>query len=196
MKKPNNKFKKSKVKLISGSWKGRSIHFIEKDKLRPTKNIIKETLFNLLQHDIEDSICLDMFAGSGSLGFEAASRGAKSVYMIEKDSDIVRCLDEQKNILAAHNVEIIKADAMTYEINFLNKVDILFLDPPFSENLLGDILKKLVKSNELKRECLIYIEFPFNNKDTKLFDPPENWKLLKENKSGEVSYLLFKNNAL
>ena len=135
MKKPNNKFKKSKVKLISGSWKGRSIQFIEKDKLRPTKNIIKETLFNLLQHDIEDSICLDMFAGSGSLGFEAASRGAKSVYMIEKDSDIVRCLNEQKNILEAHNVEIIKADVMTYEINFLNKVDILFLDPPFSENL-------------------------------------------------------------
>ena len=164
MKKPNNKFKKSHVKLISGSWRGRSIEFIEKDKLRPTKNIIKETLFNLLQHDIKDSICLDMFAGSGSLGFEAASRGAKSVYMIERDSDIVRCLNEQKNILAAHNVEIIKADVMTYEINFLNKVDILFLDPPFSENLLGDILKKLIKSNDLKRECLIYIEFPFNKK--------------------------------
>ena len=128
-----------------------------------------------------------MFAGSGSLGFEAASRGAKSVYMIEKDSDIVRCLNEQKNILEAHNVEIIKADVMTYEINFLNKVDILFLDPPFSENLLGDLLK---------RECLIYIEFPFNKKVAKPFDSPENWKLLKENKSGEVSYLLFKNNAL
>ena len=98
MKKQKSSKLNLKVKILSGSWKGRNISFLDKSDLRPTKNIIKETLFNWIQEDIKDSICIDMFAGSGSLGFEAASRGAKKVYMIDNNSEITNHLSLQKII--------------------------------------------------------------------------------------------------
>jgi len=95
MKKQKNNTSNLSVKIISGTWKGRNIKFLNKKDLRPTKNQIRETLFNWLRNHVEGSICIDLFAGSGSLGFESASRGAKKVYMIDNDINIVNCLKNQ-----------------------------------------------------------------------------------------------------
>ena len=98
MKKQKNKALNLKVKIISGIWRGRNINFLPKKDLRPTKNIIRETLFNWLGSDLTDLVCLDLFAGSGALGFESASRGAANVYLVDIDNDVAHCLEEQKNI--------------------------------------------------------------------------------------------------
>ena len=102
MKKQKNKALNLKVKIISGVWGGRNINFLSKKDLRPTKNIIRETLFNWLGSDLANLICLDLFAGSGVLGFESASRGAEKVYLVDIDRDVVSCLKEQKNVLSLH----------------------------------------------------------------------------------------------
>ena len=110
MKKQKSSKLNLKVKILSGSWKGRNISFLDKSDLRPTKNIIKETLFNWIQEDVQGSICIDMFAGSGSLGFEAASRGAKKVYMIDNNSEITNHLSLQKNHIGAKNISVVTAN--------------------------------------------------------------------------------------
>ena len=196
MQKLRNKNIKSSVKLIAGIWRGRKINFLEKDNLRPTKGIIKETLFNFLRNSIEGSTCIDMFAGSGSLGFEAASRGAKYVYMLENDKQIIDCLKNQKKSLSAKNINIIQTDANAFESHIQDKVDIVFLDPPFSENLLQNLIDKISLSKILKHKCKIYMEIPYTKDYTKEYKIPENWVVLKEGKSGDVSYLLLQHNMI
>ena len=196
MQKQRNKATKSNIKLIAGTWRGRKINFVEKNNLRPTKGIIKETLFNLLRNYIEGSVCLDMFAGSGSLGFEAASRGAKYVYMLENDKETIDCLIDQKNALSAKNINIIYADANSFENHVQDMVDIIFLDPPFSENLLQNMIDKISSSTILKDKCKIYVEIPFTKDFLKDYKIPANWTLQRKGKSGDVSYLLLQHNMI
>jgi len=192
-KRKNNKFN-LKVKILSGNWKGRSISFLDKNDLRPTKNIIKETLFNWIQGDVKDSTCLDLFAGSGSLGFEAASRGAKKVYLIDNDDDISAQLFLQKEELEANNVSIFTSCAQDFVKNLKENISLVFLDPPFSSTIINKIIYDLSISYYLVDKCKIYIEIPNKKNCEFLKNIPTNWELLKNKKSGEVSYLLFQHN--
>ena len=194
MKKQKNKALNLKVKIISGIWGGRNINFLSKKDLRPTKNIIRETLFNWLGSDLTDLICLDLFAGSGVLGFESASRGAKNVYLVDIDRDVVRCLEEQKNILDAKNILIEHSSSDDFISKFTGKVDLLFLDPPFSDIIINTTINSSGFSQLLNNNCKIYIEIPFEQNYVDIIKVPISWKLIKHGKSGDVAYLLYKYN--
>ena len=195
MKKQKNSKLNLKVKILSGSWKGRNISFLDKSDLRPTKNIIKETLFNWIQEDIQDSICLDMFAGSGSLGFEAASRGAKKVYMIDNNLEITNHLRSQKDYIGAKNISIINLSAFDFlKKNLKDLANVIFLDPPFSLGIIEKVIKELSSSDNLADKCKIYVEIPYKKNIEFQINTPINWELLKSKKSGEVAYLLFQHN--
>lgn len=195
MKKQKSSKLKLKVKILSGSWKGRNISFLDKSDLRPTKNIIKETLFNWIQEDIQDSICLDMFAGSGSLGFEAASRGAKKVYMIDNNLEITNHLRSQKDYIGAKNISIINLSAFDFlKKNLKDLANVIFLDPPFSLGIIEKVIKELSSSDNLADKCKIYVEIPYKKNTEFQINTPINWELLKSKKSGDVAYLLFQHN--
>lgn len=195
MKKQKNSKLNLKVKILSGSWKGRNISFLDKSDLRPTKNIIKETLFNWIQKDIQDSICIDMFAGSGSLGFEAASRGAKKVYMIDNNLEITNHLRSQKDYIGAKNISIINLSAFDFlKKNLKDLANVIFLDPPFSLGIIEKVIKELSSSDNLADKCKIYVEIPYKKNIEFQINTPINWELLKSKKSGDVAYLLFQHN--
>jgi len=194
MKKQKNKTLKLKVKIISGVWRGRNINFLSKKDLRPTKNIIRETLFNWLGSDLTDLICLDLFAGSGVLGFESASRGAENVYLVDIDNDVARCLEEQKNILDAKNIFIEHSSSDDFISKFTGKVDLLFLDPPFSDIIINSTINSPALSQILNNNCKIYIEIPFEKNYIDIIRAPKSWELIKHGKSGDVAYLLYKHN--
>ena len=195
MKKQKNSKLNLKVKILSGSWKGRNISFLDQSDLRPTKNIIKETLFNWIQKDIQDSICIDMFAGSGSLGFEAASRGAKKVYMIDNNLEITNHLRSQKDYIGAKNISIINLSAFDFlKKNLKDLANVIFLDPPFSLGIIEKVIKELSSSDNLADKCKIYVEIPYKKNIEFQINTPINWELLKSKKSGDVAYLLFQHN--
>ena len=192
MKKQKNKALNLKVKIISGIWRGRNINFLPKKDLRPTKNIIRETLFNWLGSDLTDLVCLDLFAGSGALGFESASRNAANVYLVDIDNDVAHCLEEQKNILDAKNIFIEHSSSDDFVSNFTGKVDLLFLDPPFSDIIVNSTINNPALLKILNNNCKIYIEIPFDKNYIDIIDVPKSWELIKHGKSGDVAYLLYK----
>ena len=120
------------VRLIAGQWRGRKLPIVDVEGLRPTGDRVKETLFNWLQTQIPGARCLDLFAGSGSLGFEAASRGAAEVIMVERDPTVVGCLQASAERLSAAQVTILQTDAAAYLQTSPDPFDIVFLDPPFN----------------------------------------------------------------
>ncbi len=177
------------LRIIGGHWRGRRIEFPDNPGLRPTGDRIRETLFNWLQTDVAHASCLDLFAGSGVMGFEAASRGAASVVLIDSSPVVVKSLQVNcENLGAGKSVRIIQSAALDFLQQNTQLFDIVFLDPPFSSDLLIPCLQSLSQSACLKPESKIYIEFP------KDFSPGEylalNWQILKEKKAGQVKFNL------
>ncbi|RMH46391.1 MAG: 16S rRNA (guanine(966)-N(2))-methyltransferase RsmD [Gammaproteobacteria bacterium] len=147
------------IRIIAGKWRGRRLPVPNEPGLRPTTDRVRETLFNWLSDDIADRACLDLFAGSGALGFEAASRGAATVTMIERARRVVGHLRKWVDILGADNIRIVHADALQWlakmsDTNF----DLVFIDPPFQANLHAKALNKLMLSGMLKPGALVYVE--------------------------------------
>lgn len=178
----------SKIKIIGGHWRSRQIEVLDAKGLRPTPNRVRETLFNWLQSDIFNAHCLDLFAGSGALSFEAASRGAKAVVQVENNAAACAVLKANAEKLGASQIQTIQTDALS----FLKKApqtpfDIIFLDPPFSLDLASQSCKLLDEHNWLAPYAKIYVET-----ETALeFPQPKNWQLLKSKTAGEVAYRLF-----
>ena len=145
------------VRLISGKWGGRVLYFPPIDGLRPTLGSQRETLFNWLRPIIRNSRCLDLFAGSGSLGFEAASGGATSVFLVEKSKKAYLSLLSNAELLNAENCRIFNMTAQSFLERYPEQFDIFFLDPPFSN---PEILEKTVALVEerLSEGQLIYLE--------------------------------------
>lgn len=184
--------KAGQLRIIAGKWGSRSIKFADAEGLRPTTNRIRETVFNWLQAKLTDSHCLDLFAGSGALGFEAASRGAKNVVMVEKETRVVRDLKDNVTTLAADNIKVVKQDAESLlragPDRFDAPFDIVFLDPPFNKSLLEQCIIDLEKYSWLSPEASIYIEC---EKYLELDFIPDNWTLHRQKKAGQVSFSLF-----
>ncbi len=190
MQKPANG-RHNSVRIIAGEYRGRRLEFPEVDGLRPTSDRIRETLFNWLQDRIQGETCLDLFSGSGALGFEALSRGAKQVDFVEKNriaaNGIIKNLerfDVSQGALHCDDV-LLWLEAQQQS---MPRYGLVFLDPPFHANLVASICPKLDASGLLKKNCLVYVEVG-NSSDFE--HVPETWLRTKNKKAGAVNYNLY-----
>ncbi len=188
--------KKSKstgsIRIIAGKHRGRKLPVLMADGLRPTTDRVKETVFNWLMPYINQSHCLDCFAGAGSLGFEAFSRNAAQVTLVELDKSAAQKLRQNKELLKADNINIFHQDAISFLSSSVSATfDLVFIDPPFRKNLVEQTCI-LLTNGWLKEDALIYIEMESENSQLSL---PNNWSLLKEKIAGQVSYRLYQYNA-
>lgn len=186
---PVNTSKKpiGKVRIIAGRWRGLMLTVPEAKSLRPTGDRIRETLFNWLQPYLPGSRCLDLFAGSGVLGFEAVSRGAAKAVLVDNNQLLIQKLTQDKERLKAIEVELVCRDALGYLGEASREMDIVFLDPPFDTYLMEGAIAMLEQRGWLARQALIYLETPA---DVERCPFPESWSILKEKKSGNVVYCL------
>lgn len=182
--------KKAAVRIIGGELRRRLLHFPDIDGLRPTPNRIRETLFNWLQEEVEGRICLDLFAGSGALGFEALSRGAERVILVERNASACRALAENAKILKAENAEIHHTSAWDWLRQTRqppSSIELVFLDPPFAGGLLPQACETLERSGLLAQSALIYLEAETEVRPQQL---PGNWTMKKTGSAGDVHYFL------
>ena len=176
------------VRIIGGQWRRRRIQFDAVEQLRPTTDSARETLFNWLQTSVQGSICLDLFAGSGALGFEALSRGAQEVVLVDSHSRCVRNLRRNADILNAVRVEIVHQDARKYLNECVRRFDIVFIDPPFYRSLVDKVMQQLATSECLNRGAKVYVEM---EKGADPSWPPDDWEVVRFFKtSARVHYLL------
>ena len=179
----------NQVRIIAGQWRGRKLMFPDVDGLRPTPDRVRETLFNWLAPRLTGARCLDLFAGSGALGFEAASRGAARVVMVERGAEVVESLRNSRERLAARVVEIIHQDAANYLRGAPEPFDVVFLDPPFdAPPVLQASVRRLTEAGWLGAGARIYLEMPLRSP---LADVPDGWALLKDKRAGDVVFQLY-----
>jgi 16S rRNA (guanine966-N2)-methyltransferase len=169
------------VRIIGGKFRGKKLNFPSHKVLRPTPNLLRETLFNWLMLDINGARCLDLFAGSGALGFEALSRGADFTVFVDNDLAAVKALTHNALSFDAVSYHIMQMDALRYLNLATAKFDIIFLDPPFA-NLDGyyACLDLILQKNVLLSGGLLYLEA---NSTLELSKP---WQLLKIKKQSKV----------
>jgi 16S rRNA (guanine966-N2)-methyltransferase len=173
-----------KVRIIAGKWRGRKLEVIDSPCLRPTPDRIRETLFNWLQQEIVGARCLDLFAGTGALAFEALSRDASEVMLVESDPKIVESLKQLAETLGSEDHTIQLADALSWLKRGIKGFDIIFLDPPFNQGYIEKCCALIIKESLLNTNGLVYIE---SEKDLAL---PDGWKLKKQKNAGQVQSLL------
>lgn len=178
----------NKLRIIGGNWRSRTINFADAPGLRPTPARVRETLFNWLQNDIIGKRCLDLYAGSGALSFEAASRGAKSVIQVENNPLACLALKENAIMLSAGQIKIVQMDVFRYLAGNAEPFDVVFIDPPFALGLAVQTCQWLEEKGWLSRHAKIYVEA---ESSFKLEGMPPNWRQLKSKVAGEVGYHLF-----
>jgi 16S rRNA (guanine966-N2)-methyltransferase len=176
--------KTNQVRIIGGQWRSRIVRFPDAQSLRPTPDRLRETLFNWLGQDLTGKTCLDLFAGSGALGFEAASRGARHVVMVEQSATVYRALQETKAALCAEQVDMHRADAFGFLKTDTHRYDVIFLDPPFQLGWLPRLLPLLPV--HLAAEARVYLEAE------SLLPMPAGVEVLKQTRAGQVHGLLIK----
>ncbi len=162
--------------------RSRVITFPDAEGLRPTPDRVRQTLFNWLGQTLYGKSCLDLFAGSGALGFEAASRGASSVVMVEKEAAVFRALKQNCDKLACANIAIRHQDGLEFILRDKQRYDVIFLDPPFQSDYLPRLLDLL--PDRLNEGGLVYVE---SGAATAL---PPLWQVVKSGKAGQVWYQL------
>lgn len=175
------------IRIIGGLFRGRKIKVPTVPDLRPTPDRVRETLFNWLAPSIAGAYCLDPFAGSGALGFEALSRGAKHVVMIDSALPATQLLKEELKLFRIENAEVYQARVPEGLKRPSQLWDIVFLDPPFQQNLLLPTCFFLEENHFLANHALIYLEAKESLVPS---DLPAGWTILKSKKAGQVSYHL------
>jgi 16S rRNA (guanine966-N2)-methyltransferase len=180
------------VRIIAGDWRGRKLSFPDIPGLRPTGDRMRETLFNWLAPYIYECRVLDLFAGSGVLGMEAISRGAKSCIFVEIEPAAMQSLSENLEKMNCAKGRVVRQSAFD-ALNEIapHSINLLFLDPPFDAQLHQPIIESLGDHQILTKSALVYVEAPKNE----LIQMPAGWSLLKEKISGEVRYSLYQTAA-
>jgi 16S rRNA (guanine966-N2)-methyltransferase len=177
----NRSAKAGKIRIIGGEYRGRKIAVPDRPGLRPTPDRVREMLFNWLGQSLEGLACLDLFAGSGALGFEAASRGAARVVMVEHDRVAFQALGKTREALKARQVELVCDDALAYLKRTRDAFDVVFLDPPFGQNVLPAVFRHLRPRSGMR----VYVE---SGEPVAAAAP---WRELKRRRAGQVSTQLF-----
>ncbi|HEY0268244.1 MAG TPA: 16S rRNA (guanine(966)-N(2))-methyltransferase RsmD [Methyloradius sp.] len=174
----------NKVKIGGGEWRSRLLAFPDQPGLRPTPDRVRQTLFNWLGQDLQGLLCLDLFSGTGVMGFEALSRGAEKVVMVEKSILAYQSLRQNKQLLNAEHANILNMDAMQFLAQNSSSFDVIFLDPPYNQGWLTKLLPAI--RSHLKPDGVIYAEAEFAIEDE------EDWQVVKHGKAGNVFYHLLK----
>lgn len=182
----------STLRIIGGEWRSRKLNFPDIEGLRPTPDRVRETLFNWLQTSTAGASCLDLFCGSGALGFEALSRGAASVTFVDSAPEVLYQIRHNLNLLKAHNADIISCSVMQWlearKTDLEARYDLVFLDPPFNRDLITPVIGLLESRGLLNSRAFIYIE---SEKDWQPQGIPDNWQLHREKYAGLVCYRLY-----
>jgi len=175
---------RNRVRIIGGQWRSRVLRFPDSEQLRPTPDRVRETLFNWLGQDLTGLTCLDLFAGSGVLGLEAASRGARLVVMVERDPIAFKALRENANLLQASGVELVRTDALEFLTSDARAYDVVFLDPPYALSDREPLLTRV--RQRLEPGAMVYSEWP----------GPANvgagWEVVRDDRAGAVHYRLLR----
>ena len=179
--------REGRLRIIAGRWRGRRIPIPARPGLRPTPDRVRETLFNWLAPMIQGAVCLDLYAGSGALGLEAASRGAGAVTLVETDPRAFETLARVCAELGAETVELVRAGALDYVAATPRRFDVVFVDPPFQAGLLRESCARIDEAGILAPGARIYLERPAREHTPRL---PEGWSLLRERRAGQVVYAL------
>jgi 16S rRNA (guanine966-N2)-methyltransferase len=177
----------SKVRIIGGAWKRTPLVVVDSPGLRPTPDRVRETLFNWLGNDLQGWRCLDLFAGTGALGLEAASRGAARVVLVERDARALAALRAVCERLKAGTVEIVAGDAQAYLARTSERFDLVLLDPPFGGNDLARVLPRVAAV--LAPGAAVYVESPGPLTPEMLATVP-GLVLHRTDKAGQVHYHL------
>jgi 16S rRNA (guanine966-N2)-methyltransferase len=178
--------KSNQLRIIGGEWRSRRITFPNHEGLRPSADRVRETLFNWLGQDLDGKLCLDLFAGSGALGFEALSRGAAGVVMVEKSRRVCEALRRNAGLLAAKNLQLHCADALEFATaaaaDAAARFDVVFLDPPYGSALLAQAQQRVVPL--LRPEAKVYVESAAE------FVPSDGWRIFRRGRAGRAHYTL------
>jgi 16S rRNA (guanine966-N2)-methyltransferase len=181
------------VRIVGGSWRGRRIGFPDLPGLRPTPDRVRETLFNWLQQDVADARCLDLFAGSGALGLEALSRGAREVVFVDQAVAVSHSLRaELARLGGTARAQIVQMGAKRYLTTSAAPFDLVFVDPPFGQQALPVYLPMLAQGAWVKPGGLVYLECERAAGAPAL---PAGWEMLKSKSAGEVGYHLARGKA-
>lgn len=173
------------MRVISGKYKGKKLEGFNISGTRPTMDRVKESLFASISSYLEDSVCLDLFAGSGALGIEALSNGASKCYFVDNSKEILPLL--KKNIEHIKNSILIHGDYLEVLKNLKEKIDIIFLDPPYQSNLIQKALNVILENNLLSDKGIIICEY-----EQEVFNCP--LEILKEKKYGDKFIRIYKKN--
>lgn len=173
------------VRIVGGEYRRRVLRFPDSEGLRPTPDRVRETLFNWLGQDLDGWRCLDLFAGSGALGFEAASRGAAEVVMIEKSPRVLAALQENHELLhKPPSVRIVRGDALQYLASVTTGFDLVFVDPPYRKDWIARLTPLLPAA--LNEDAALYVEAEYE------IDSLGDWRTVRHGKAGEVHFHLLR----
>ena len=176
--------KTNQVRINAGVWRSRLLKFPDVEGLRPTPDRVRQTVFNWLGQDLTGKICLDLFAGTGVLGFEALSRNAKDVTMVENSSLAFKALKQNQDALKAENCQILNIDALQFLVSNTQKFDVIFCDPPYQKDWLTKLLPLL--HAHLNTDGVVYAEAEY------AIESDAHWQVMKHGKAGNVVYHLLK----
>ena len=192
--KSRTKNRRNQVRIIAGDWRGRKLDFPDAEGLRPTPDRVRETLFNWLQPYLPGAHCLDLFAGSGVLGFEVLSRGAASVCFVERERVVCQSLECNIDLLDINaRASLEHTDALQYlNASGESEFDIVFLDPPYGKGLVDKCLMNEGLKHRLKDGGLVYMEHEAELGSIAL---SRYWSVLKNKKAGHVNYYLLRYNS-
>ncbi len=180
----------NRIRIIGGQWRGRKLQVADVPGVRPTPDRVRETLFNWLAPVIEGSRVLDLYAGSGALGFEAASRGAAEVLMVERDPRVAKILYDQVQLLGAEGIQVVQADALQYLRGTSRPFDIVLLDPPYGQGLLSTSLA-LLELGWMTADVWLYMEAERELRPDQLSALlPAGLVLIRSKATGQVGYHL------
>ncbi|QBH98288.1 16S rRNA (guanine(966)-N(2))-methyltransferase [Limnobaculum zhutongyuii] len=180
--------KTGQIRIIGGQWRGRKLPVPDSPGLRPTTDRVRETLFNWLAPVLNEARCLDCFAGSGALGFEALSRYAGKTVLLESERSIAQQLQQNLQRLNSDKGQVVHTNALQWLSQTGTPFDVVFLDPPFRRNLLTETFTLLEQQGWLADEAWIYVEAETEHA---VSDAPANWHLHREKTAGQVAYRLY-----
>jgi len=184
--------KQNSVRINAGDWRSRQLKFPDVAGLRPTPERVRQTVFNWLGQDLTGKSCLDLFAGTGVMGFEALSRSAKNAVLVEFAKPAFSALQENKKLLKAENANIFLQDASQFLTQTQEKFDVVFCDPPYNQAWLPKILPLLTPC--LTAQSVVYVEaeFALDSESNQIPNFAEDWHILKQKKAGNVFYHLIR----